>query len=283
MKNRIISIICSLLFLVTVSGCNNSLPVKGTEYLKEQGEKLYTENAEKLREEFKDALQELASEYVALEDNYTQDTSSDDATETIPIEGIPQYTGESITIINQNMPSFTEEELLLQEPFEKYSELDYLGRAGTAFGLVGKETMPTEERGSIGKVKPTGWHTVKYPEVIEDNYLYNRCHLIAFCLSAENANEQNLITGTRHMNVSGMLPYETKVADYIDKTGNHVLYRATPIYEGDNMVAHGVQMEAYSIEDQGEGVQFNIFVHNIQPGVVIDYATGESHLDDNYR
>ena len=139
--------------------------------------------------------------------------------------------------------------------------------------------MPTEERGEIGMVRPSGWHTVKYPEVIEDLFLYNRCHLIGYQLSGENANEKNLITGTRYFNVEGMLPFENEVARYVRKTGNHVLYRVTPIFEGENLVAEGVLMEAYSVEDQGRGVEFCVFVYNVQPGIEIDYATGESRID----
>lgn len=182
----------------------------------------------------------------------------------------------SSTIVNGNKPYFTLEEKTYVDSFEEYSPLDDLGRAVEAFALLGPETLPAEERGAIGNIKPSGWHTVKYPDVIEDLYLYNRCHLIAFCLSGENDNEKNLITGTRYMNVEGMLPYEIEVANYIEDTGNHVLYRATPVYEGDDLVAQGVRLEAYSIEDHGEGISFHVFCHNIQPGITIDYSTGES-------
>ena len=187
----------------------------------------------------------------------------------------PDYTGQASVEINGNRPYFTESEMITTS-FETYSELDDLGRCGVAYANLSKETMPVEERGEIGMIKPTGWHTVKYADVIEDVYLYNRCHLIAFCLSGENANEKNLITGTRYMNVEGMLPFEEKVAKYIDKTGNHVLYRVTPIYEGNNLVASGVLMEAYSIEDNGAGICFCVYCYNVQPGIEIDYATGES-------
>lgn len=136
--------------------------------------------------------------------------------------------------------------------------------------------MPTEERGKIGQVKPSGWQTVKYPGIVEGNYLYNRCHLIAFCLAGENANEKNLITGTRYMNAEGMLPFEEMVANYVDETNHHVLYRVTPVFEGDNLVASGVEMEAYSVEDNGEGICFHVYVYNVQPGIEIDYATGDN-------
>lgn len=161
--------------------------------------------------------------------------------------------------------------------YEFYSELDSLGRCGYTLALVGPETMPTEERGAIGHIRPSGWHTVKYPEVIPDNYLYNRCHLIAFCLAGENDNERNLVTGTRQMNLA-MLPYETEVADYVDKTGHHVYYKATPIFTGNNLVCDGVKIEAHSIEDKK--INIDVFIENIQDGVVINYATGESHLAD---
>ena len=161
--------------------------------------------------------------------------------------------------------------------FEVYSELDHLGRAGQAYASLGIDLMPTEERESINSVKPSGWHTVKY-DIVNGKYLYNRCHLIGFQLAGENANKNNLITCTRYMNTEGMLDFENEVAEYIRNTGNHVLYRVTPMYEGNNLVAKGVQMEAYSIEDNGEGVKFNVFVYNVQPGINIDYETGESSL-----
>ena len=190
------------------------------------------------------------------------------------LEQIPAYQGEPYVEINNNQPDFTDEEL---EPdsYEFYSELDDLGRCGTAQACIGEDLMPTEDREAIGQIKPSGWHTVKYAGV-DGNYLYNRCHLIGFQLTAENANPKNLITGTRSMNVDGMLPFENQVAEYIHKTDNHVLYRVTPIFEGDNLVACGVQMEAESVEDEGEGVSFNVYVYNVQKGVVIDYSNGSS-------
>ena len=163
--------------------------------------------------------------------------------------------------------------------FERYAPLDSLGRCGVAYANIGKDIMPTEERGSIGMVKPSGWHSIRY-ENVDGKYLYNRCHLIGYQLSAENANTSNLITGTRYLNIQGMLPFENMVADYIRETGNHVLYRVTPIYEGDNLVASGVLMEAYSVEDEGDGICFNVYCYNVQPGIVIDYATGASALAD---
>lgn len=191
---------------------------------------------------------------------------------------IPEYDGQPYVELNENKPFFEEKDMA-KKVFEKYSELDYLGRCGVAYANLAKELMPTEERGSIGQIKPTGWHTVKYSDLIEGLYLYNRCHLIAWCLAGENANEKNLITGTRYMNIKAMLPLEEKVAEYIDKTGNHVLYRVTPIYEGKNLVASGVVMEAYSVEDRGRGICFCVYCFNVQPGVEIDYATGESRTE----
>lgn len=211
-------------------------------------------------------------------------TSANAQQETVPVSGtqqsdismetIPEYDGEPYVVIDDNEPNFTEEELQ-PEAYETYGTLDALGRCSTAEASIGEELMPTEKRGAIGQVKPTGWHTVKY-DMVEGKYLYNRCHLIGYQLTAENANEENLITGTRYMNTEGMLPFENMVADYIKETGNHVMYRVTPVFEGENLVASGVQMEAESVEDQGADLSFNVYVYNVQPGVEIDYKTGES-------
>lgn len=192
---------------------------------------------------------------------------------------IPDYSGEPYIVINDNVPQFTEEEIT-NDSFEEYGKLDGLGRCSTAVASIGQDLMPTEKRGSIGQVKPTGWQTVKY-DFVDGKYLYNRCHLIGYQLTAENANERNLITGTRYMNVEGMLPFENMVADYIKETDNHVMYRVTPMFVENNLVASGVQMEAYSVEDKGEGISFNVFVYNVQPGVIIDYETGESRLEES--
>lgn len=198
-------------------------------------------------------------------------------------EQIPSYTvsqNELYTIVNENVPEFAADEISYVS-FERYSDLDALGRCGTAVACVGRDIMPTEERGSIGQVKPTGWHTVKY-DFVDGKYLYNRCHLIAFQLTGENANEENLITGTRYFNTEGMQTFENAVADYVKSTNNHVMYRVTPIFEGANLVASGVQMEALSVEDNGEGVSYNVYVPNRQPGVIINYADGTSYLDEGY-
>ena len=192
----------------------------------------------------------------------------------VDLAAIPAYSGEPYAIVNGNIPYFTASDLT-SESFEYYSDLDNLGRCSTAYASVGTDLMPTEKRGSISKVKPSGWQISKY-DFVDGKYLYNRCHLIGYQLTAENANEKNLITGTRYLNVDGMLPFENLVADYVKETDNHVLYRVTPVFEGDNLVASGVLMEAESVEDEGDGVEYCVYVYNVQPGVMINYATGEN-------
>lgn len=199
--------------------------------------------------------------------------------EELSLGELPLYTGEPYAEVENGQPDFTQEELT-EEPYETYSELDKLGRCREAQACVGQETMPEEERQSISDIKPTGWQSVEYEE-IEGGYLYNRCHLIGYQLTAENANEKNLITGTRYMNTEGMLPFEDEVADYVKHTGNHVMYRVTPVFEGSNLVASGVWMEAESVEDDGQGVSFNVYVFNVQPGIIIDYAQGNSREADD--
>lgn len=209
----------------------------------------------------------------------TEDTAPGDTADaggtTLPVtEGIPEYSGEPYAVLNGNVPDFTEDEFVA-DSFEQYSDLDALGRCGTAMACIGQDLMPTGERESISEVKPSGWQSAEYGNV-DGGWLYNRCHLIGYQLTGENANERNLITGTRYMNVEGMLPFEDMVADYIRETGNHVLYRVTPVFEGENLVASGVQMEAMSVEDSGDGVQYNVYCYNVQPGIGIDYADGDS-------
>lgn len=194
----------------------------------------------------------------------------------VSLEEIPPFSGVPYVEINGNIPYFEETDYTT-DSFETYSDLDALGRCGVAYANIGIDLMPQEEREAIGSVKPSGWHTVKY-DCVDGNYLYNRCHLIGYQLTGENANEKNLITGTRYMNVEGMLPFENMVDDFVEATNNHVLYRVTPIYAGNNLVASGVLMEGWSVEDQGRGICFNVYVYNNQPGVEIDYATGESQL-----
>lgn len=189
---------------------------------------------------------------------------------------IPDYNGLPYIILNSGTPDF-DESLLTTESFETYSELDSLGRCGVAIANIGVDLMPTEERGTIGSVKPSGWHTIKY-DVVDGKYLYNRCHLIGFQLTGENANKQNLITCTREMNVGAMLDFENEVTRYIKETKNHVLYRVTPIFDGTNLLAKGVQMEALSVEDNGQGIKFNVFIYNAQKGIKINYQNGDSEL-----
>ena len=197
------------------------------------------------------------------------------------VETMPGYEGDPVTILNKNMPLFSDEDIK-DLTGEHYSDLDELGRCGQAAALLDRSMMPTEERGEISEIKPSGWHTVKYPDIIEKEYLYNRCHLVAFALTGQNDNERNLITGTRYMNIEGMLPYEILVERYLDGSDNHVLYRVTPKFYKDELVARGVEMEAYSVEDGGQGVCFHIFAWNVQPGIKIDYASGESEIDESY-
>ena len=203
------------------------------------------------------------------------------APEWLDMSSIPEYSGNPSVEVNGNVPAFTESDRR-RSAFEEYSPLDKRGRCGVAFALVGEETMPTEPRGQIGNIRPSGWQLDKYSWV-DQKYLYNRCHLIGWQLAGENDNELNLITGTRSMNTQGMLPYENKIASYIRDTGNHVLYRVTPVFEGKNLVASGVLMEAESVEDRGTGVQFCVWCYNVEPGVCIDYATGKSVADGSIQ
>ncbi len=245
MNRRIVSILCIILSLVLVvfTGCDGKKenPIEPT---------------------------------ISNEEN-TSVPLTDDA---ITLQNIPEYNGNPYVVLYDNQPLFSEAEYTT-DAFENYAELDSLGRCGVTFANVCIETMPTEDRGSIGQVKPSGWVTAKY-DFVDGKYLYNRCHLIGFQLTGENANTSNLITGTRYMNTQGMLPFENMIADYVKETENHVLYRVTPIFKGENLVASGVQMEAWSVEDDGDGICFNVYCYNVQPGVVIDYATGESRLGD---
>ena len=217
-----------------------------------------------------------------------QDTAKPDITKQdisefpeIDLSAIPEFTDSPYYVMNDNIPYFAVSSDMT-DSFEVYGELDELGRCTIVYANIGQDLMPTEQRGNISSVKPTGWKSVTY-DFVDGKNLYNRCHLIGWQLTAENANKKNLITGTRYLNVDGMLPFENLMADYIKETGNHVLYRVTPIFEGDNLVAHGVLMEGWSVEDNGEGVCFNIFAYNNQPGVVIDYATGENWAADQNK
>lgn len=244
--------------------------------------KITTEAVTETAKTAADAATETASESVTVE---TAQIPKAAAAQVKSISGsfdlsaIPAYSGQPYVAVNDNVPFFSESDLT-DVSFESYGDLDALGRCSVAYASVGTDIMPAEKRGNIGQVKPTGWHTVKY-DFVDGKYLYNRCHLIGYQLTAENANEKNLITGTRYLNVQGMLPFENMTADYVKETKNHVLYRVTPVFKGDNLVADGVLMEAESVEDKGEGVEFCVFVYNVQPGVTIDYATGDSWLDEN--
>lgn len=249
-------------------------------------EKTVPEETESVKPEPEESISERRGESEPAETVYGKArqseagdiTGSNSAAEEISYIDIPVYTGNAYTEINGNVPYFDEEDMT-DVSYEYYSELDSLGRCGACMASVGQDIMPVEERGKIGSVKPTGWHTVKYEGIVDGNYLYNRCHLLGFQLTGENANVKNLITGTRYMNVEGMLPFENMVADYVKETGNHVMYRVTPLFEGDNLVADGVLMEAKSVEDDGEDILFNVFCYNVQPGVSIDYTTGTSSLE----
>lgn len=218
-----------------------------------------------------------ATDGVLSGDNEQNGAHSDDIGAEFDFSALPPYSGEPYISVCGGDPDFSEDEIT-SVSYEYYSELDALGRCGVCIASVGQDIMPTEKRGSIGQVKPTGWHTVKY-DFVDGKYLYNRCHLIGFQLTGENANKRNLITGTRYLNVEGMLPFENMVADYVKETGNHVMYRVTPIFVGDELLARGVHIEAESVEDGGDGIMFNVFCYNVQPGVVLDYATGEGTAD----
>ena len=207
--------------------------------------------------------------------------TTDERLSTNALTEIPPFSGDPYVVLNGNVPGFEEDQLTARS-YENYGRLDALGRCGTVIACIGPDLMPVEERGSIGQIKPSGWQTVKY-EIVDGKYLYNRCHLIGFQLTGENANECNLITGTRYLNVEGMLPFENMVADYIKETGNHVLYRVTPDFRGEELVARGVQIEAMSVEDRGQGISFHVYAYNNQPGVQINYTTGESKLSEESK
>ena len=262
MRKKFLALAVTFAVSVSVIGCGNT-----------------KDFAVKTLEEFgvcTEQLQNISAEDFDSQTNKTTNTKN--ITETIP-----KYSGSAWVKINSNKPFFTENDYT-SKAFEKYSDLDSLGRCGAAFANICKDIMPAEERGEIGMVKPSGWHTVKYNGLIEGNYLYNRCHLIGYQLAGENANEKNLITGTRYLNITGMLLFENQVADYIDENpDNHVLYRVTPEFKGKNLLASVVLMEAYSVEDKGKGIQFCVYCYNVQPGIKINYKTGDSAVDKDYN
>lgn len=289
MKRKFYSVLYVAIFALLMSGCSMSgiadgsrSAVKGNVAVDEETT-AFEQDTSVAVEESTEAERNLTSENSKdAESSVDSDKTAEERTaSTVDLADIPEYSGKAYCEVNDNVPGFSDDELVT-EAFENYSNLDFLGRCGVAYANICKELMPTEERGEIGMVKPSGWHTVKYSDRIDGNYLYNRCHLIGYQLAGENANEKNLITGTRYLNVTGMLPFENEVADYVESTDNHVLYRVTPVFDGDNLVASGVQMEAESVEDKGAGVFFNVYVYNVQPGVIIDYATGASEADPGY-
>lgn len=256
---------CILGLMTALCGCSSTEVVKVAKYAAKEALKTT-------------APQQDRSEGKSSSAKDADGKDSDSATQSLDnLKDHAAYNGEPYVELNDNVPNFTTREKNNTKAFENYHRLDALGRCGTAYANICKELMPTEKRGAIGMVKPSGWNTVKY-DVVDGKYLYNRCHLIGFQLAGENANKKNLITGTRYLNVDGMLPFEDEVADYVKDTDHHVLYRVTPVFKGDNLVAEGVEMEAYSVEDKGKGICFHVFVYNVQPGVTIDYATGESRL-----
>lgn len=275
---RVLSLALVLSLSVSVAifgGCDSevSSTLPGTTVSEKVSETATDETTRYTTEEFSETQTEKSE--MTTEKEKTEQIGSKSE-----VDSIPKYSGVAYVALNGNEPNFTKSEIT-DKFFESYSSLDSLGRCGVAFACLGRETMPTDERGSIGQVKPSGWHTVKY-DCVDGKYLYNRCHLIGFQLSGENANVKNLITGTRYLNIEGMLPFENMVADYIKETNNHVMYRVTPIFEGGNLVAGGVQMEAYSVEDNGDGICFNVYCYNVQPGVEIDYFDGASEYSGEY-
>jgi len=300
-NNRIGLSILLICFLLCVIGCQY-IPNQETSNIKDKNiiygeadsptdahtetnafDELNTEQSvgiqEDLAEVTTDSDKDTTKEYVT---ENTEEVTEESSMTGFDVSTIPDFSGEPFYILNNNVPFFNETEKNNKDDFENYSDLDDLGRCGVAYANICIDIMPTEERGEIGQIRPSGWHTVKYNGIVDGNYLYNRCHLIGYQLAGENANEKNLITGTRYMNIVGMLSFESEVYEYVQETNNHVLYRVTPIFEGDNLVASGVEMEAYSVEDNGKGVCFNAYVYNVQPGIIINYATGDSEVDPNY-
>lgn len=281
--NRFLALFLSLIMLLSFAGCNSDT----YDYTDSStGQPTISAEEDPTKSDTDSQIQSEQSSTVESMDKNDSSSVTEKPSGTISVgtgtakavepSTLPAYSGFAYTVVNGNQPNFSASELTTVG-YEKYANLDNLGRCGMALASCGKEIMPTngEERGSISSIKPTGWVQAKY-DGISGGYLWNRCHLIGWQLSAENANKQNLITGTRYMNIEGMLPFENMVADYIRETGNHVAYRITPIFEGNNLVCSGVQMEAYSIEDAGDGICFNVYCYNVQPGISINYATGDS-------
>ena len=262
MKNKLKILSLFLAATIFASACGTEATALQT---------MSAERTEQFREAIRNVAESIAEEKTVSPEQEKRTDANEQA------EVTQSYIGSPYCVLDGNKPDFPDADKTT-EAFESYSDLDSLGRCGVAYANICKELMPTEKRGEIGMIKPTGWHTVRYDDIIQDKYLYNRCHLIGFQLAGENANEKNLVTGTRYMNVDGMLPFENMVADYVQETNHHVLYRVTPVFEGNDLVCRGVEMEAYSVEDHGEDVSFHVFVYNVQPGIEIDYATGDSHV-----
>lgn len=265
LRNGLIWVLALLVaFCIALTGCTSSGGGKATSGIKQT-----VDNAVDVTEESEEETQPTE-----------KPTEAVNTTKPLTLADIKPFSGSPYVVINGNQPDFADSEITTKS-YEFYSPLDSLGRCGYAMASLSKDTMlkDDEKRGDIGKVTPTGWINNKYDtEIVKGGYLYNRCHLIGWQLSAENANRQNIITGTRYMNNEGMLPFENMIADYIKDTGNHVMYRVTPMFDGNNLVASGVHLEAYSVEDSGEGICVNVFFYNVQDGVIIDYATGENKL-----
>ena len=295
MKRRTISTFLSLvlcLSLLSACGTTTDMPANGSDrdiaFREAQQEELAEDSDSSTSKNGEPASDLKSGKDDSASDETQPSQSEQNANENNPSAEVPdfslgsiaEYTDKPYVAVNGNVPYFTESELTDQS-YEYYSDLDALGRCGTACASIGQDLMPTESRGSIGMVKPTGWHTVRYDDLVDGKYLYNRCHLIGYQLTGENANTKNLITGTRYLNIEGMLPFENMVADYVKETSNHVMYRVTPIFEGDNLLADGVLMEGYSVEDNGAGICYCVYAYNVQPGVVIDYATGDSRRADS--
>ncbi len=285
MKSRrkiigIVAAVLSFLILIASAGCASAGRISRTAEVSAQSESTKvsaeseTTEVSIQSEAAEGRAQGETEETSAAVPASTPSSNAESAPQTIDLDTVPAYSGSPYIALNDNIPEFPDSDLV-DSSFETYGALDSMGRCSVAYACIDTDIMPEEKRGSIGQVKPSGWKTIKY-DFVDGKYLYNRCHLIGFQLTGENANTKNLITGTRYLNTEGMLPFENMVADYIKETGNHVLYRVTPVFEGDNLLASGVHMEAESVEDEGEGILFNVYCYNVQPGVDIDYATGES-------
>lgn len=278
---KTVAILLFLFACLLFIGCSGQVEDMPENYA-EENESAYAKKFEENPEAAREAVQEASEENPEASHEATgaggEAVQEESGAEEGDVVEIPAYSGQAYVEVNGNIPYFEDSELSA-ESYEYYSELDLLGRCGVCMASIGQDMMPIEERGEIGGVRPSGWHTVKYPGMIDGNYLYNRCHLIGYQLAGENANTKNLITGTRYMNTEGMLPFENMVADYVRETGNHVMYRVTPVFEGDNLLSDGVLMEAKSVEDNGAGVLFNVFCYNVQPGIIINYENGESMAD----